>query len=86
MQSLGKIGAFVALAGILSVVLHFVGYNLKILMWIDAWGEAAGWGIRVGLIVLGGVLYLVSQKAGQDEPEQPSKDDKNGKDDSDDES
>jgi hypothetical protein len=64
MKHLGSIGAFLALAGIISIVLHFVGYNLRILMWIDSWGAGVGWGIRIGLIILGAVLFLVARSSG----------------------
>ena len=63
MKQLGGIGATIALFGILSIVLSFIGYNLRILMWIDSWGVGAGWGIRIGLIVVGGVLALVGMQA-----------------------
>ncbi len=52
-------GAFLAVAGIASIILNFINYNLKILMWIDNWGDTMGWVIRGGLVVGGGVLYLV---------------------------
>jgi len=54
-----KIGGFCAVAGLLSTALYFVGYNLRILMWVDAFGTAAAWGIRIGLIVVGGALWFV---------------------------
>jgi hypothetical protein len=53
-----SIGGFLALAGLLSIALHFFHYNLRILTWIDRWGAGAGWGIRIGLVVLGGILLL----------------------------
>jgi hypothetical protein len=57
-----SLGGFLALAGVMSIVLNFIGYNLKILMWIDNWGVPAGWGIRVGLIVVGALVYLIGSK------------------------
>lgn len=58
----GNVGKFLAAAGVLSIVLNFIGWNLKILMWIDNWGTGAGWGIRIGIVVLGVVLILVGKK------------------------
>jgi len=56
-----SIGMYVAIAGILSAAMSFVGYNLRILTWIDSWGEGTGWAIRIGLIVVGGALYFVGR-------------------------
>ena len=52
-------GGFLVFAGILSFGLYFANYNLKILMWVDNWGESTGMVIRGGLILLGAVLYLM---------------------------
>lgn len=56
-----SVGMYVAIAGILSAVMSFAGYNLRILLWIDSWGEGAGWAIRIGLIVVGGALYFIGK-------------------------
>ncbi|HPA72391.1 MAG TPA: hypothetical protein PKY31_08985 [Spirochaetota bacterium] len=58
-----SLGAFLAFAGIASIVLHFINWNLKILMWIDMWGSTVGWIIRVGLIIAGGILYLLGSRS-----------------------
>ncbi|MEM6533782.1 MAG: hypothetical protein AAF654_14255 [Myxococcota bacterium] len=58
MQQLASIGSFMALAGIISTLLSFVGYELRILMWIDMWGTGIGWVIRIGLIVVGAALFF----------------------------
>ena len=50
---------FLVFAGLLSIVLNLVDYNLRILMWIDLWGDVVGWLIRAGLVVGGGVLFFV---------------------------
>lgn len=51
--------AFLAFAGLMSIVLNLVGYNLRVLMWIDLWGDIVGWVIRVGLLVGGAALFFV---------------------------
>lgn len=53
-----SIGSFMAIAGLISIALYFFGYELKILMWIDNWGETVGWAIRGGLVVVGAALWL----------------------------
>jgi len=43
----------------MSIVLNLVGYNLRILMWIDLWGDTVGWLIRVALLIGGVALFFV---------------------------
>ncbi len=66
---LGKIGSSMLLFGVGSIVLYFIGYNLRLLMWIDNWGETVGWGIRGGLVVVGGLLWLFGSSKGEVETE-----------------
>ncbi|MEO0325110.1 MAG: hypothetical protein AAF447_19275 [Myxococcota bacterium] len=61
-MNLASIGGFMAAAGLLSSVLTLVNMNLRLLMWIDMWGSTVGWAIRVGLIVVGGGLFLLGQR------------------------
>lgn len=54
-----SLGMYMALAGIISIVLHFMNMNLRILMWIDMWSETTGWMIRAGLIIVGLILFIL---------------------------
>lgn len=54
------LGVLLALYGVLSGVLYFFDYNLRILMWVDLWGPLVGWGIRGVLVVGGGALAFVA--------------------------
>ncbi len=63
-SKLSSLGAFLALAGVVSIALSFFQYNLRILMWIDMWGTTMGWVIRIGLIIGGGILYLIGSRSG----------------------
>lgn len=54
-------GSFLALVGVLSIGLYFVGYNLRILLWVDMWGENVGWLIRIGATVVGVILFVVGK-------------------------
>jgi len=56
-----SIGLYMAIAGIASIVLNFMEMNLRLLMWIDMWGEGIGWAIRIGLIVVGAALFLMGK-------------------------
>jgi len=67
-SKLQSVGGAIALAGIVSIVLNFINFNLRILMWIDLWGEGVGWAIRVGLVLLGGLLYAAGAFAGKSAP------------------
>ena len=53
------IGMYMAIAGIASIVLHFLNMNLRILMWIDMWGPTTGWLIRGGLVLIGAALFVM---------------------------
>lgn len=66
-KQISSIGSFMALAGIISSVLSFFDYNLRILTWIDNWGYTAGWGIRIGLIVVGAILFFVFKQGEEEE-------------------
>jgi hypothetical protein len=61
-SKISSAGGFLFLLGIASIVMYFIGFVPKILIWIDMWGEAIGWAIRIGITVLGGLLFLVSTK------------------------
>ncbi len=67
-EKIGQIGGFLALIGVVSSLLSFFNYNLRILMWVDAWGTTTGWIIRGALVVVGLFLLLVLGKS-KDEKE-----------------
>lgn len=62
MNNVKKLGGALLLLGVVTCILNFMGYNLKILMWIDNWGSGTGWGIRVGMIVVGSVLVFLGSR------------------------
>jgi len=64
---MNSIGLYMALAGVASVVLHFMNMNLRLLMWIDMWGPTVGWAIRIGLIVVGGALMFLGARGEEEE-------------------
>jgi hypothetical protein len=57
-----SIGGFLFLLGVVYLALHFFGYELKIMKWSYLWGESAAWGIKIGMIVLGALLYVIGGK------------------------
>ncbi|MEZ4970249.1 MAG: hypothetical protein R2814_11470 [Flavobacteriaceae bacterium] len=56
---LGQAGLVLAAMGIISMVLSIFNYNIRLLAWIDIWGNTAGWIIRVLLILVGGALFFL---------------------------
>ena len=68
-KTLSSIGGFLALAGIISIVLYFLGWNLRILLWIDSWGTSVGWSIRMGITVVGLVLFVIGWVMGKKDKE-----------------
>ncbi len=67
-EKLGQFGGFLALMGVVSIILHFFNYELRLLMWIDLWGTTVAWAIRIGLIVVG-LLLMFLTTSGEKEKE-----------------
>lgn len=62
-SKLGQGGLLLAVMGIMSIVLSLFNYNIRLLSWVDAWGNTMGWVIRALLIVVGGILFLFFGRA-----------------------
>lgn len=54
---MSKIGLYIALFGIGSIILNSFGYEFKILMWMGP-----GYGIRIGVVALGLVVAFLGYK------------------------
>jgi len=65
-----KIGGYVALFGVLAIVLPFFNLQLRLLGWIDTWGETVSWGIKIGLIVVGAALFFMGGSSESSEAEE----------------
>ncbi|WP_420378919.1 hypothetical protein [Gilvibacter sp.] len=63
-----KLGMYMAFFGLFAIVLNFVDRVPTILMWIYNWGEGVAWGIKIGLIVVGAVLFFMGKP--EEEPEE----------------
>lgn len=57
-----NIGKYILIWGIGSILFSQFGYELRIFMWTNSWGETTGWLIRGGAIVLGIVLMAIAMK------------------------
>ncbi|WP_291869358.1 hypothetical protein [Maribacter sp.] len=56
-SKLGHGGLLLGAMGIISILLSIFNYNIRLLAWVDLWGNTMGWVIRILLIVGGGALY-----------------------------
>ena len=56
-----KFGIYFAIFGVASIILPYFNLQLKILMWVDEWGETVSWAIKIGLIVIGAVLFFLGK-------------------------
>jgi hypothetical protein len=62
-EKLSSIGAFCVLAGVISSLLQLIGYELRIFRALNEAGPGVAWGVRIGFIVVGGVLFLLAPKS-----------------------
>jgi hypothetical protein len=62
-----KIGSYLAFFGLFAIVLNFMDRVLRLLMWIYNWGDTVGWAIKIGLVVIGVVLYFMGKTSGESE-------------------
>lgn len=64
MQMLGNLGGFAFVIGIAAFILEFFDRQLVILSWMYNWGPTPALMIKIGLIVLGGALWLFARRGG----------------------
>ncbi len=57
-----RVSVFVICFAVASMLLFFTGLNLKILLWVDAWGAGMGWILRIVILALGVWLFLKSEE------------------------
>ena len=62
-QIVSTAGAVIVIYVIASSIFHVMGHTMRLLAWFDRWGLAAGWAIRVLLVVIGGVMFFAGRKA-----------------------
>lgn len=59
-----QLGVLLLILGIGSCVVYFMNMEMRLLMWINNWGENVAWGIRGGCILLGALLAFAGKKKG----------------------
>lgn len=62
-----KIGSYMAIFGLLAIIMNFLDRVPTLLMWIYNWGDNVAWAIKIGLIVVGGALYFFAPKEVEEE-------------------
>lgn len=55
------LGLFLLVIGVISLLLPLMGANLLFLNWVDQWGTTVSWSIRIGVTVLGALLYYTNR-------------------------
>ena len=58
-----RVGSLMVLAGVISAVLTFFNAELRILFWIETWGDTMAWLIRFILIAGGAALIAADRRA-----------------------
>ena len=61
-------GMWLFIFGAGSFVLNMLGMEFVILGWIDNWGPTVDTAIRVGLMVVGALMWLVGRKQAAAQP------------------
>jgi hypothetical protein len=51
------------LFGLGSILLNLIHVEFLLMMWVDMWGPETGWAIRIGMIVVGTLLWLFGPAA-----------------------
>jgi hypothetical protein len=60
MQGLGGLLFFLG-AG--SFLIHYIDMEFMLVSWVDNWGTNVGNGIRIAMIVVGGILWLLGRQS-----------------------
>lgn len=69
---MARLGWYLLVFGAGSAILHFLNREFVVLMWVENWGEAAGWAIRVALVVVGALLMMAARTPAPEHPDQSS--------------
>lgn len=57
-----SVGGYLFILGAGSIVLYFMNFEFRILSWIETWGPAVGWAIRIGIAAAGAALWLLGKE------------------------
>ena len=63
-----SIGSFMVILGIAAIAFGFMDRVPTILSWINELGTGGAWAVKIGLVVVGAVLYFMGSKPKQEAP------------------
>lgn len=66
-SKIGKAGGILAVLGIFSAILSIFNYNIRLLAWIDVWGNTMGWVLRIVFVIGGAALFYFFGNTEEDE-------------------
>jgi hypothetical protein len=55
-------GGLLVFLGAGSFVLKYINMEFILISWVDNWGPAAGNGIRIAMIVIGGIVWFIGKQ------------------------
>lgn len=65
------LGSLLVILGLASIAFGFMDRVPTVMQWIYKWGDGAAWAIKIGLVVLGVVIYLMAGRKKAEGPSQP---------------
>jgi hypothetical protein len=68
---LKSIGSLMFILGVAAIIFGFMDRVPRLLAWIYEWGNGAAWAIKIGLVVGGAALYLMSSKSSSSSDSNP---------------
>ena len=64
-------GSLLVVLGLLAIVFGFMDRVPTLLQWIYQWGEGPAWAIKMGIIVLGVIIYVIGNRKKAEEQTPP---------------
>lgn len=64
-----NIGGLMVLLGLGSIVINLIGYEFRLVSWMDNWGTTVGYALKIGLAVIGAILWFIGNKQESSEAE-----------------
>jgi hypothetical protein len=64
-------GGLLVFLGAGSFVLKYINMEFILTSWVDNWGTGAGNGIRIAMIVIGGMIWFLGKQQGNKQASPP---------------
>ena len=65
-------GGLLVFLGAGSFVLKFINMEFILTSWVDNWGTGAGNGIRIAMIVVGGIVWFLGKQQAEKQASPPT--------------